>query len=282
MLGMVNISRWGLPALTAVLLGTSVYSLTDLAHERRQTQDLSATNTALRASLSQMQNQLAVISGRIDQLSKPAPIEPEAAPLAEPVAPVRSALRIRPKARVITNVRPSMPKEDPRWNDLQSRLSDQQQQLNSTRQEIDKTREELDGKLNSTQDELSGSIARNHEQLVELQKRGERNYYEFEIDKSKQFRKVGPLSVSLRKLNQKHKYYDLALVVDDQQLEKKHLNLYEPMMLSTADRPQPIELVVNEIHDNFIRGYISEPKYRKAELALTNTAEEKPPVLQQR
>jgi len=283
MLGMVNISRWGLPALTAVLLGTSVYSLTDLAHERRQTQDLSATNTALRASLSQMQNQLAVISGRIDQLSKPAPIEPEAAaPLAEPVAPVRSALRIRPKARVIPNVRPSMPKEDPRWNDLQSRLSDQQQQLNSTRQEIDKTREELDGKLNSTQDELSGSIARNHEQLVELQKRGERNYYEFEIDKSKQFRKVGPLSVSLRKLNQKHKYYDLALVVDDQQLEKKHLNLYEPMMLSTSDRPQPIELVVNEIHDNFIRGYISEPKYKKAELALTNTAGEEPPVLQQR
>jgi chromosome segregation ATPase len=282
MLGLVNISRWGLPALAAVLLGTTVYSLTDLAHERRQTQDLSATNTALHASLSQVQNELAVVSERIDQLAKPAPVEPEAvAPLAEPVAPTKSAVRVRKKARVIADVRPSVPKEDPRFNDLQSRLSDQQQQLDNTRQEIDKTREDLDGKLNSTHDELSGSIAKNHDELVELQKRGERNYYEFEIDKSKQFRKVGPLSVSLRKVNQKHKYYDLTLVVDDQQLEKKHLNLYEPMMLSTSDRPQPIELVVNEIHDNLIKGYISEPKYKKAELAQTNTAGEEP-VLQQR
>jgi hypothetical protein len=283
MLGMVNISRWGLPALTAVLLGTSVYSLTDLSHERQQTQNLTATNAALRASLSQMQNQLAAVSNRVDQLATPAPVAPQAVTtLTEPVAPPKSAPRVRPKVRVIADVRPSVPKEDPRFNDLQSRLSDQQQQLDSTRQEIDKTREELDGKLNSTHDELSGSIAKNHDELVELQKRGERNYYEFEIDKSKQFRKVGPLSVSLRKVNQKHKYYDVTLVVDDQQLEKKHLNLYEPMMLSTSDRPQPIELVVNEIHDNFVRGYISEPKYKKAELALTNTDGEKPPVLQER
>jgi hypothetical protein len=233
----------------------------------------------------------AVVSNRLDQLARPARVEPAAVaalaeppaePRAEPVTPARPEAPVRRKARVIAAVRPSVPKEDPRFNELQSRLSDQQQQLDSTRQEIDRTREDLDGKLNTTHDELSGSIARNHDELVELQKRGERNYYEFEIDKSKQFRKVGPLSVSLRKANQKHKYSDLALVVDDQQLEKKHLNLYEPMMLSTSDRPQPIELVVNEIHDNVIKGYISEPKYKKSELAQTNTDAEKPPALQQR
>jgi hypothetical protein len=278
MLGMVNVSRWGVPALAAVLLGTTTYSMVDLAHERRQTQDLSATNTSLRASLSQMQNQLQVVSDRLNTLTT----QPAAPVAPAPVASVQPAQRIRPKARVIARVRPSVPKEDPRWNDMQSRLSDQQQQLNNTRQQIDKTREDLEGKLSSTHDELSGSIAKNHEELVALQKRGERNYYEFEIDKSKQFRKVGPLSVSLRKVNQKHKYYDLALMVDDQQLEKKHLNLYEPMMLSTSDRPQPIELVVNEIHDNLIKGYISEPKYKKSELALTTAAEEKPKGLQQR
>ncbi len=98
-------------------------------------------------------------------------------------------------------------------------------------------RTRLEGKLNSSHDELSGSIARNHDELVALEKRGERNYYEFEIDKSKQFRKVGPLSVSLRKVNNKHKYFDVALLVDDQQLEKKHVNLYEPMGFSTSGRP---------------------------------------------
>jgi hypothetical protein len=286
MLGMANISRWGFPALAAVLLGTSVYSLVDAAHERRQTQELAATNTALRASLSQMQSQLLSVSGRLDQLATQAPAYVESQLATQPpppVEPVKPASRVRSKARIIVGVRPSAPREDPRWNEMQSRLSEQQQQLNSTRQEIDKTREDLEGKLGSTHDELSGSIARNQKELQALQKLGERNYYEFEIDKSKQFRKVGPLSVSLRKVNQKHKFYDLALMVDDQQLEKKHVNLYEPMMLSMSDRPQPIELVVNEIHDNLIKGYISEPKYKKAELAVTNTAaEEKPPVLQQR
>jgi hypothetical protein len=284
MFGMLNISRFGFPTLTAVLLGTSVYSLVDLSHERRQTQDLSATNATLRASLTQMQNQLHVVSDRLNQLAtlQPAAAGPQPTPpLTAPVEQVKPAVRVRPKTRSIADARPNAPKEDPRWNDMQSRLSEQQQQLNSNRQEIDKTREELEGRLNSTHNELSGSIAKNHEELLALQKLGERNYYEFEIDKSKHSRKVGPLSVSLRKVNQKHKYSDLALMVDDQQLEKKHLNLYEPMMLRTSDRPQPIELVVNEIHGNFIKGYVSESKY-KAELALTNTAVEPPKVLQQR
>jgi hypothetical protein len=283
--GMINISRWGLPALTAALLGTSVYNVADLAHESRQTQDLSATNADLRSSLAQMQNQLQTVSDRLNQLATqpPAAVEPEQAP--RPSAfdeTARPAARARPKIRVVADVRSKVPMEDPRWTDVQSRLNDQQQQLSSTRQEIDKTRDELEGKLNSTHDELSGSIAKNHDELVELEKRGERNYYEFEIDKSKQFSRVGPLSVSLRKVNQKHKYYDLALMVDDQQLEKKHLNLYEPMMLNTSDRPQPIELVVNEIHDNLVKGYISEPKYKKAELASNNSPGNNSPVLQQR
>jgi hypothetical protein len=295
MLGTGSISRWAFPALAAVFLGTSVYSGADLARERRQTEELSATNTSLRASLSQVQNQLQLVSNRLDQLGNQTPPQTEP-PRAEPrpVAPAKPASRLRPRTRVIADAQSPVPKDDPRWNDVQSRLSQQQEQLDSTRQQIDKTRDDLEGKLSSSHDELSGSItrshdelsgtiAKNHDELVALQKLGEKNYYEFEIDKSKQFKRVGPLSVSLRKVNQKHKYYDLALMVDDQQLEKKHVNLYEPMMFSNSDRPQPVELVVNEIHDNVIKGYISEPKYKKSELAQTHaTPDDAAKALQQR
>jgi hypothetical protein len=58
-------------------------------------------------------------------------------------------------------------------------------------------------------------------------------------------------------------------MVDDQQLEKKHVNLYEPTMIRTTDVPQPLEVVVNEIHGNTIKGYISEPKYRKNDVTAT-------------
>ena len=100
-----------------------------------------------------------------------------------------------------------------------------------------------------------------------LQKRGERSIYEFDLAKSKQFQRVGPLSLSLRKADTKHRSYDLSIMTDDEPVEKQNVNLAEPIWISLADLPQPIELVVNEIDKNRVRGYISAPRYKKADLA---------------
>src|SRR5205807_4622493 len=126
-------------------------------------------------------------------------------------------------------------------------------------------REDLESKLGEAKVELNGSIAKNHEELVLLQKRGERDYSEFILAKSKDFRKVGPMSLCLRKADTKHKRYNLELVVDDVKLEKKNVSLYEPVYLTVSDRPQPLEVVVNQISKNEVRGYVSQPKYRKSE-----------------
>jgi len=102
--------------------------------------------------------------------------------------------------------------------------------------------------------------------MVALEKRGERNYYEFQLDKSKSFQRVGPISVSLRKVDVKRKHYNLAMLVNDFQLDKKNVNLYEPVWLTLSDRPQPVELVVNQVLRGHVQGYVSEPKYRKSQL----------------
>jgi hypothetical protein len=107
---------------------------------------------------------------------------------------------------------------------------------------------------------------------VALQKRGEQNVYEFKLTKSKEMRRVGPLSISLRGANAKHKTYELAMIVDDNSLTKKNVNLYEPVWITLGDRPQPVQLVVNHVEKNEIEGYISEPKYRKSEL-LANSGQ---------
>jgi len=169
---------------------------------------------------------------------------------------------------------------------MQARLADQEKQLNSTREDLSKTRDDLQGKLDSTRDELSGSLAstkdelngsigRTHDDVVALQKRGERNYYEFQLSKSKEFKRIGPVSLSLRKVNTKRKSYDLALFVDDNQMQKKSVNLYEPIWINMDDRPQPVQLVVNQIGKDQIQGYISEPKYKKSKLG--DTASVTPP-----
>ena len=120
--------------------------------------------------------------------------------------------------------------------------------------------------------ELTGSIARTHDELVLLQKKGERSYYEFDIDKSKQFQHDGPVGVRLRKANTNHQYADLELLVDDRNLSQKHVNLYQPVMFYTPDSPQAVELVINRISKDHIHGYVSMPKYRQSELASMSNA----------
>ena len=100
-----------------------------------------------------------------------------------------------------------------------------------------------------------------------LEKRGERSYFEFDLSKSKQFQRFGPITLSLRKADTKHKNYDLAMIVDDNELNKKKVNLYEPIWIHTENESQPVQVVVNRIGKNLVHGYVSAPKYKPSELA---------------
>jgi uncharacterized coiled-coil protein SlyX len=235
--------------------------------ENRQTGNLAASNQLLTAK---MQSQLQAISDKLNALTTAPPPQSRASAV---------TARTHPKPKPHRMVAEWRPADDPRWRQIQSQLSDQQKQLASTREEVEKTRSDLDGRLNSTRDELNGSVARTngevartHEQLVALEKRGERNYYEFQLDKSKSFQRIGPISVSLRKVDVKRKHYNLAMMVNDFQLDKKNINLYEPVWLTLSDRPQPVELVVNQVLRDHIQGYVSEPKYSKSQLAASTAA----------
>jgi hypothetical protein len=258
-------SNWGLWVLVLALLVSASVSLVYLSRERRQTSELSATNQTLTATLTTLQGQLDAVNGRLTalQTAKRPGTVPNAAKVVRP-----SAVREQPRS-VVT----ARPLEDSRLNELQQQLSDQRTKLADhdkdiadTRQEIEKARGDLQSNLDSAKTDLSGSIARTHDELVALQKRGERNYYEFHIDKSKQFQRVGPVSLSLRKANLKRKSYDVAMLVNDYQLQKKSVNLYEPVWVNLTGRPQPLELVVNQIGKNEIEGYISEPRYTNTDL----------------
>src|SRR5260370_14938734 len=156
--------------------------------------------------------------------------------------------------------------------ELRARLEEQQKQLKDTQDAVAKNRADLEGNLNSTRDELNGSIAKTHEELVALAKRGERSYFEFDLAKSKQFQRVGPLTLSLRKADTKHRSYDLQMVVDDNSLTKKNVNLYEPIWIHTENGSQPVQVVVNRVEKNFVHGYVSAPKYKPSELAVSSSA----------
>lgn len=251
-------SKWPVVVMLALICATGV-SLIYVFRERQQTRELAAANHMLNASLTQMQSDLRTVTDKLNDVltaKAPAPVE------AAPVAP-----RPRVKARA-AQIRGSIVKrapEDPRWNKIQTQLAEQQKQIESTRDDLGKTRDDLQGRLNSTRDDLSTSIARNHDELVILEKRGERSYTEFKLDKEKQFQRIGSVRLSLRKADLKHKSFDLAMMVDDNELQKKKVNLYEPVWINLAG--EQLELVVNQISKDHVQGYLSAPKYKKSELA---------------
>ena len=225
---------------------------------------LTAQESVSNSTINQMQGELNTLNAKLTDMA--------AAQQAAKDAAAPKAAQQEKKVAVATHSNGKRsPVGDKRYKQLQAQLEEQQKQLKDTQDQVAKNRSDLEGNLSSTRDELNGSIAKTHEELVALAKRGERSYFEFDLTKSKQFQRVGPLPLSLRKADTKHKSYDVELIVDDNQLSKKKVNLYEPIWIHTENESQPVQIVVNRIEKNQVHGYVSAPKYKPSELAVSST-----------
>jgi len=114
--------------------------------------------------------------------------------------------------------------------------------------------------LNLTRGEFGTLIAKNHDEVEELRRLGERDYYEFTIDKKDQRQKVGDMMIELRGVNTKKNIYTIALFVDDARYEKKNRSVNEPIYFFTRGTRAPMELTVNSVGKDKIVGYLSVPK----------------------
>ncbi len=267
-------NRWLVIALVALL---AVAGVAFGYGYRQQTLvgHLTAQQSVADSTISQMQGQLSAVTSKLNdmtaaQAQAQAQAQAEAAKQADKktVAGAGTA-RTGAKRASVT---------DKRYKQLQSQLAEQQKELKDTQDLVAKNRTDLEGNISSTKDELNGSIAKTHEELVVLQKRGERSYTEFDLMRAKQFQRIGPITLSLRKADTKHKNYDIEMIVDDNQMSKKRVNLYEPIWIHTENESQPVQIVVNRIEKNLIHGYVSAPKYKPSELAASGAASTLTPV----
>ena len=114
--------------------------------------------------------------------------------------------------------------------------------------------------LNLTRGEFGTLIAKNHDEVEELRRLGERDYYEFTINHKNAKEKVGSLMVELRNVNTKKSQYSVSIFVDDQLHEKRNLSANEPLYFFSNGSRAPLEFVVNSIGKDKIVGYLSVPK----------------------
>ena len=110
---------------------------------------------------------------------------------------------------------------------------------------------------------LSQQIARNSSELSELRRKGERDFFEFDIRKPKkntEMARVADIQLQLRKTDTRRAKYDVIIQVDDSKLEKKDRLANEPVQFLVGRDKLRYELVVNFVDKDRIRGYLSAPK----------------------
>jgi chromosome segregation ATPase len=129
-------------------------------------------------------------------------------------------------------------------------------EVQGVRTDLDATRAEL---ANSKQ-ELSNQIAHNSSELAELRRRGEREYFEFDMNKSKEFAHIADVLVQLRKTDVKHQKFDVVIQADDFTITRKDRTANEPVTFLVGPDRLRYELVVNYVQKDRVRGYLSTPK----------------------
>jgi hypothetical protein len=118
--------------------------------------------------------------------------------------------------------------------------------------------------LQMTRGEFGTLIARNHDEIEQLRRVGDREYYEFDVIGKGKRSKVGNLMIELRGTDTKKNQFTVALYVDDVRLEKKDRSIHEPIYFYTQGVRVPLELVVNRVGKNQVTGYLSVPKAQPA------------------
>jgi chromosome segregation ATPase len=122
--------------------------------------------------------------------------------------------------------------------------------------DLDATREDL----KMARSEMGTLIARNHDEIDQLRRLGERDYIEFTIVGKNKPQKVGNVTVELKGVNEKHNQFNAALTIEDKQFEKKNRAMNEPIFFYVSGTHIPEEIVINKVSKDTISGYVSVPK----------------------
>jgi len=124
------------------------------------------------------------------------------------------------------------------------------------RTDLDTTQQDL----KMAKSEMGTLIAKNHDEIDQLRRLGERDYTEFTITGRNRPQKVANVTIELKGVNQKHNQFNLAMVVEDKRFEKKNRAANEPIFFYMTGTHIPEEVVINKIGKDTISGYVSVPK----------------------
>lgn len=130
------------------------------------------------------------------------------------------------------------------------------QKVTAVSADLSATKEEV----KMARSEMGTLIARNHDEIDQLRRLGERDYVEFTIKTGQGPQRVGPVQLELLGVNLRDGEFTVRIVAGSSESVKKNRSIQEPIVFYPLGYRQPFELVVNKVSENNISGYISVPK----------------------
>ncbi len=131
--------------------------------------------------------------------------------------------------------------------------------LAATKTDLEATK----GKLERMMGDLgvqSGLIAHTRDELEILKHKGDRNIYEFTLQKGARPQPVSTVSLQLKKVDAKKSKFTLNVISDDRTIEKKDRTLFEPLQFLSGRDRNLYEIVVLTADKNRVTGYLTTPK----------------------
>jgi hypothetical protein len=230
--------------LAVVILGLTAYLLVALRDARRQIAHLTEQTTIADKRAKELDLALAALGGQTVTIAERAGV---------------TAAELEKTATVARQLREAQRKGQADIDAIGGEVGRVKDAVAASKAALEETQASLRHAIGDL-GEQSGLIARNSEEVAELKRAGLRDYYEFNLAKSKSPRAVGPVALRLKDADAKRHKFNVVLVVDDIEIEKKDRTLLEPVQFYRKGSRQLNEIVVYAVKKNQIIGYVSTPK----------------------
>jgi hypothetical protein len=260
----VGTPRWIIVLFGVLIAGLAVLAYIGHSVQTRLEQELTKTgeqNKILTAQLEQANSRIADLKGQVDVTSQKVGMTQAELADAKSRAEAIRKQQIASDQKLTQEITSAQKESEEKIGAVATDVTGAKKDIEATRSDLEATKTKLE-RASGDMGVMSGLIARNHDDLEELKRRGDRNYYEFTLQKAKTPQRVGPVQMALNKTDQKKSKYTMTVLADDKSIEKKDKTAGEPVQfyVKGTARQTPYEIVVFDVGKNQITGYLSTPK----------------------
>jgi hypothetical protein len=243
-------------ALAVIFVVAMLYLMFDM---RSRVIALEQKQQAIQAQQVELTNRLAMTSSQFkEQLSSEVGLTKQQ--MAE-----RAAELERQQEQAAARLSAAQSRQSKQLAEVSGEVSNVKTDVGSAKTDIQKTQSDLqvtNTKLEQAMSDIraaNGLIAHNSTELEVLKHKGDRNYYDFTLQKGART-PISTVSLQLKKVDAKKGKFTLNVIADDRTIEKKDRTMNEPLQFYTGRDHMLYEVVVFGVDKNSITGYLSTPK----------------------